>query len=100
MTKLPYTPVEMHGIEPCRQRLQGAAATSATHPRGPGQDQRCGWPEPGLIYAGQDGAWPAVLTLWRYQYSGTFTEMVALRRDRRSRTRITPGLEPGRLSAG
>jgi hypothetical protein len=28
-----WIPVEMLGIEPSRQRLQGAAATSATHPR-------------------------------------------------------------------
>jgi hypothetical protein len=32
MAKLPYTPVEMAGIEPARQRLQGATATLAVIP--------------------------------------------------------------------
>jgi hypothetical protein len=40
MAKLPYTPVEMAGIEPARQRLQGATATLAVIPIGR-QDGAC-----------------------------------------------------------
>ena len=91
------SPVEMSGIEPDQQRLQGALATSAPHPQG-------AVPRPGrLATTGQGGAArmaglanPAgMLTLWRYQSSVTCARRCSRsgdgRRSGRTRTLVWCG---------